>query len=213
MIMMVVGDNVHQRGDIRLDEHGNAEKKSSGDFMESRSVQTDETGSDLLVAAAQARLIARLDHFERLLAAADKERAAAEKQRINDQAAAEKRFENLEEKHRVELAAAQQTRMNDLAEKYKGKPAAQNERVSTPAKGGLDHISGDGTKLSNFASCFMTPGTSELGLMFSIFCPISEQSIKHELISRVSCFAGIHHLIEDAKLILIALGILKSKSD
>jgi hypothetical protein len=59
----------------------------------------------------------------------------------------------------------------------------------------------------------MTPGTSGLGLGFSIFCSTSEQLIKQELISRVSYFAGINLLIEDAKLLLIALAILKSKSD
>jgi uncharacterized protein YeaO (DUF488 family) len=197
---MLANDNFHQGGEIRLEEHGNAEKKSSVDFMKSRSVQMDGMGSADLTAAEYAPLIARLDQLERLL-------ADGEKERENYQAAAEKRFKNLEEKHRSELAAAQQMRLNDLA------PAAENERVSTPAKRGSDHISGEETKLSNFATCFMTPGTSGLGLMFSIFCSTSEQLIKQELISCVSYFAGINLLIEDAKLLLIALAILKSKSD
>jgi hypothetical protein len=143
-----------------LDEHENAEKKSSGNFMESRSVQTDETVSDL-IAGAHAHLIARLDHVERLL-------ADGEKRRKNDRAAAEKRFKNLEKekKHQGELA----TRMNNLADQHKGERAAENEWVSTPAKGALNHIWGGETKISIFATCFMTPGTSELGLMHSNFC-------------------------------------------
>jgi hypothetical protein len=211
---MLASDNFQQRGEIRLDEHGNAEKKSAGDFMESRSVQTDGTGSADLIAAACAPLIARLDQLARLLADGEKrhenqrenDRAAAEKQRKNDQAAAEKRFRNLEEKHKGELAAAQQTSLSDLA------PAAENERVSTPAKGGSDHISGGETKLSNFAMCFMTPGTSGLGLIFSIFFSIREKLVKQELISLIFYFAGIYLLIKDAKVILMALAILKSKS-
>ena len=152
---MLANDDFHQRGEIRLDEHGNAEKKKSVDFMKSRSVQTDGMGSADLIAASCARIIARLDQLERLL-------ADGEKERENYQAAAEKRFKNLEEKHRGELVAAQQMRLNDLA------PAAENELISTPAKRGSDHILGEETKLSNFATCFMTPGTSGLRLMFSI---------------------------------------------
>jgi hypothetical protein len=166
---------------LASDNFRNAEKKSAGDFMESRSVQTDGTGS--------ADLIAKLDQLARLLADWEKrhenqrenDRAAAEKQRENDQAAAEKRFRNLEEKYKGELAAAQQTRLSDLA------PAAENERVSTPAKGGSDHISGGETKLSNFARCFMTPGTSGSGLMFSIFCSTREKLIKHDFTYFLLC--------------------------
>jgi hypothetical protein len=95
---MLANDYFHQRGEIRLDEHGNAEKKSSVDFMKSRSVQTDGMGSADLIAASCAPIIARLDQLERLLADGEKERenyqAAAEKQRENDRAAAEQEFEN-----------------------------------------------------------------------------------------------------------------------